>query len=342
MVLLGVSAVRWLAAVCGLLLHAQLCFSVDPIVIVHGGAGTVGSDRVPGKLRGVTLAARVGYQVLASNGSVLDAVVQAVRVMEADSYFNAGYGSVLNIDGNVEMDACIMDGSNRATGALSGLQDLLHPIGLARSIMEHSGHNFLIGDGLRAFATERGFSFLEPPGQLVTQYAQDALDRWKESDRTERLGEGGTVGAVAMDLYGNLAVATSTGGTTGKRVGRVGDTPIVGSGSFADNRMGGVSATGDGDIIMKVCLAYDVLRTAQLTGSPVQLVADALLDDMSSALRGTAGLVGLDVAGNPIVAHNSVHMSWAYQRGDTIAYGADKNDFNVVPASDEQQVRPHF
>ncbi|XP_035777499.1 isoaspartyl peptidase/L-asparaginase-like [Anopheles albimanus] len=334
---------RWLF-VSALLLCVKLCFSVEPIVIVHGGAGTVSSDRVPGKLRGVSTAAQVGYQVLAGNGSVLDAVIEAIRVMEVDSYFNAGYGSVLNIEGDVEMDASIMDGTNRAIGSLAGIRDLLHPIRLARAIMDHSGHNFLAGDGLKAFAAEHGFTFLEPPGQLVTQYAKDALDAWMESDRSERLGEGGTVGAVAMDRYGNIAAATSTGGTTGKRVGRVGDTPIIGSGTFADNRLGGISVTGDGDIIMKVCLAYDVLRTAQLTGSAVQATADQLLEEMGTSYGGMGGLVGIDAAGEPVVAHNSVHMSWAYHRGSTIAYGANKEDFNILepPTASQQQVHVDF
>uniref|UniRef100_A0A182YAW1 Uncharacterized protein n=1 Tax=Anopheles stephensi TaxID=30069 RepID=A0A182YAW1_ANOST len=318
--------------------HARMHSScaVEPVLIVHGGAGTVTEDRFPGKIRGVTLAAKVGYQVLARNGSVLEAVEQAVRIMEADRYFNAGYGSVLNAEGDVEMDASIMDGATKATGSLSGVRDLLHPISLARAVMEHSGHNFLIGEGLRSFALDRGFRFLEPPGQLVTQYAKDALEDWKASDQSYQSGEGGTVGAVAIDANGHIAAATSTGGLTGKRVGRVGDTPIIGSGTYADNRLGGVSLTGDGDIIMKVCIAYDVLRTAELTGRPVQPVADELLDTMSAELGGTAGMVGVDSDGNVVVAHNSQHMSWAYQRGDTVAYGVSKDDFNLLPASDSE------
>uniref|UniRef100_A0A182LS66 Isoaspartyl peptidase/L-asparaginase n=1 Tax=Anopheles culicifacies TaxID=139723 RepID=A0A182LS66_9DIPT len=319
------------------MINVQRSLSViEPVLIVHGGAGTVSEDRIPGKLRGVTLAAKVGYQVLARNGSVLEAVEQAVRIMEADRFFNAGYGSVLNIVGDVEMDASIMDGATKATGCLSGVRDLLHPISLARAIMERSGHNFLIGDGLHSFALDQGFQFLDPPGQLVTQYAKDVLDEWKASDQTDRSGEGGTVGAVAIDADGNIAAATSTGGVTGKRVGRVGDTPIIGSGTYADNRLGGISLTGDGDIIMKVCIAYDVLRTAELTGRDLQPVADELLDAMNASLGGTAGLVAVDSAGNVAVAHNSKHMSWAYQRGDTVAYGASKEDFNMQPATDSQ------
>ncbi|XP_061514526.1 probable isoaspartyl peptidase/L-asparaginase GA20639 [Anopheles gambiae] len=318
-----------------LLSNFKYCMGVvEPVLIVHGGAGTVSEDRIPGKLRGVTLAAKVGYQVLARNGTVVEAVEQAVRIMEADRFFNAGYGAALNIEGDVELDASIMDGATKATGSLSGLRDLLHPISLARDVMERSGHNFLIGDGLVSFALDRGFRFLEPPGQLVTQYSMDALEEWKASDQSYRSGEGGTVGAVAIDANGNIAAATSTGGVTGKRVGRVGDTPIIGSGTYADNGLGGVSLTGDGDIIMKVCLAYDVLRTAQLTDRALQPVADELLDAMSAALGGTAGLVALDRVGNVAVAHNSLHMSWAYQRGDTVAYGASKEDFNLMPATD--------
>lgn len=330
----------YLSVVLVALVHLQKHFSLalEPIVLVHGGAGTISEDRIPGKYRGSKLAARVGYQVLMNNGSVLDAVEQAVRIMESDSNFNAGYGSVLNYDGVVEMDASIMDGATLLAGCVAGVQDVLHPITLARRVMEKTRHNFLAGEGLVNFTRQEGIEILSPPGQLVTQRSKDALEAWKESSETFSIGEGGTVGAVAIDKDGNIAAATSTGGLTGKHPGRVGDTPILGAGTYADNMLGGISVTGDGDVIMKVSLAYDILKRMEYLGVGIEKAAEDALTAMSNRLDGTAGIVALDAEGNIGIAFNSEQMSWAYQRGNIVAYGVRKGEYLVENLSEEQDL----
>ncbi|XP_065078490.1 probable isoaspartyl peptidase/L-asparaginase GA20639 [Ochlerotatus camptorhynchus] len=324
-----------------LLLHLYnhvVIADIEPIVLVHGGAGTIGEDRIPGKYRGSKLAARVGYQVLMSNGSVLDAVEEAVRIMESDSNFNAGYGSVLNYDGDVEMDASIMDGTTLNAGCVAGVRDVLHPITLARRVMDKTAHNFLAGQGLINFTHQEGIEIMHPPGQLVTQLSKDSLDKWKESNEKPSTGEGGTVGAVAIDKYGNIAAATSTGGLTGKLPGRVGDTPIIGAGTYADNLIGGISATGDGDTIMKVPLVYDILKRMEYLGDDMTKAAEDALDAMTERLGGTAGIIGLDTQGNVAIVCNTAQISWAYQRGNTLAYGVRKEEHIEEQLSDEQML----
>lgn len=312
--------------------------AIEPIVLVHGGAGTISEDRIPGKYRGSKLAVRVGYRVLMNNGSVLDAVEEAVRIMESDSNFNAGYGSVLNYDGVVEMDASIMDGATLQAGCVAGVQDVLHPITLARRVMEQTRHNFLVGEGLLNFTRQQGIEILSPPGQLVTQRSKDSLEAWKENAGAFSVGEGGTVGAVAIDQYGNIAAATSTGGLTGKHPGRVGDSPILGAGTYADNLLGGISVTGDGDIIMKVSLAYDILKRMEYLGVGIDEAAKDALAAMSNRLEGEAGIVALDAAGNVGIAFNSQQMSWAYQRGNVVAYGVRKDEHLEEVVSEEQDL----
>ncbi|XP_062540105.1 isoaspartyl peptidase/L-asparaginase-like [Armigeres subalbatus] len=308
------------------LLNHVVVADIEPIVLVHGGAGTISEDRIPGKYRGSKLAARVGYQILMSNGTVLDAVEEAVRIMESDSNFNAGYGSVLNYDGDVEMDASIMDGATLKAGCVAGVRDVLHPITLARRVMDKTRHNFLAGQGLVDFAKQEGIEILSPPGQLVTQYSKDSLDRWKANNEKPSTGEGGTVGAVAMDRFGNIAAATSTGGLTGKLPGRVGDTPIIGAGTYADNLIGGISATGDGDTIMKVSLVYDILKRMEYLGDDMIKASEEALASMTERLDGTGGIVGLDTNGNVAIVCNTDQISWAYQRGNIVAYGVRKGE----------------
>lgn len=177
--------------------------------------------------------------------------------MEVDDFFNAGYGSVLNSEGDVEMDASIMDGSSLSVGCVTGIIDILHPISVARKVMEKTPHNFLASNGAMEFAIREGFEKL-PAGSLVTDKAIAAWEKWKESQI--QVGGLGTVGVVAIDKYGNIAAATSTGGMTGKLPGRVGDTPLIGSGTYADNNIGGVSSTGNGEAIMKHVLTHDIIK----------------------------------------------------------------------------------
>ncbi|XP_058442714.1 probable isoaspartyl peptidase/L-asparaginase GA20639 [Malaya genurostris] len=309
---------------------------IEPIVLVHGGAGTISDDRIPGKYLGSKLAARVGYQVLMNNGSVLDAVEEAVRIMESDSNFNAGFGSVLNYEGFIEMDASIMDGKTMKAGCVAGVQDILHPISLARRVMDKSKHNFLVGEGMVKFAFSEGIEILSPPGQLVTQQAIDALEIWKENNARFDIGEGGTVGAVAIDKNGNIAAATSTGGVIGKEPGRVGDTAIIGAGTYADNNVAGISVTGDGDTIMKVALALDIVKRMDYLGNDINRAASDALDAMTTKLEGTAGIVAIDMMGNIGIAFNSKQMSWAYQRKNIIAYGVRKGEHLEELLPDEQ------
>ncbi|KAL7028152.1 hypothetical protein ACKWTF_005739 [Chironomus riparius] len=230
------------------------CQAIDPTVICHGGAGSVDASRYVGKYRGTVLAVQLGYEVLKNGGSPMDAVEIAIKSMEVDENFNAGYGSVLTSAGEVEMDACIMDGSNMKVGAITGMQDIFHPITLARRVMEKTKFNFLGAEGAMNLAKSEGFEFL-PKGTLATQRAKDSLERWRQAQNVslgEMVGEGGTVGCVAIDLNGNIVAGTSTGGLTGKMPGRIGDTPIVGAGTYADNYMGGLSATGTGKFSLKI------------------------------------------------------------------------------------------
>jgi L-asparaginase / beta-aspartyl-peptidase len=212
---------------------------IEPCVIVHGGAGTIPQSREPGKLRGVRKAANIGYEKLMESDSSIQAVEAAVRHMEYDEYFNAGYGSVLTTEGNVEMDASIMCGRTMNFGCVSLVRDILHPITLAKLVMSKSRSKFLGDHAAIKFARENGIRILYPPGQLVTDFTSNVLQNFvkeetqkkqknkKENLLHEAIGETGTVGAVAIDQFGNLAVATSTGGIGGKMPGRIGDTPIL-------------------------------------------------------------------------------------------------------------------
>ncbi|XP_055615085.1 probable isoaspartyl peptidase/L-asparaginase GA20639 [Toxorhynchites rutilus septentrionalis] len=312
-------------------------FPIEPLVLVHGGAGDIPSERVPGKLLGVKLAAKVGYEKLRQTGCVLDAVEEAVRSMELDPFFNAGYGSVLTTEGNVEMEASVMCGTTQRAGCVSLIKDIMHPISLARRVMK-TPHNFLAGDGAMRFAKDEGFEIMEPAGQLVTDYAREALEEWKESQRRgenefarTEIGssnkykvEVGTVGAVAIDGSGNIAVATSTGGITGKLPGRIGDTPLVGCGTYADNRVGGVSTTGHGETIMRHCLAYDILKRMEYLQEDAQTATENSCKRMTERLIGTAGAITIDAKGQVGISFNSKRMAWAYQKCNTIVYGIEQ------------------
>ncbi|CAH0750771.1 unnamed protein product [Diatraea saccharalis] len=223
---------------------------MKPIIIVHGGAGDIPDSRVQGKLIGTKAAVIQGYEVLLKSGSALDAVEAAVVAMENDENFNAGYGSVLNLDGEVEMEASIMSGTNLDVGAVTLIKDFPNPISIAHKVLTDSPHSLLGGDGAKRFALAKGFSTVSPES-LVSHNARKALQNFLkhgEFGRTEigaqDKADVGTVGAVAVDSNGFVAVATSTGGMSGKAVGRIGDTPQIGSGTYADDNIGGVSTTG--------------------------------------------------------------------------------------------------
>jgi L-asparaginase / beta-aspartyl-peptidase len=307
---------------------------MQPIVLVHGGAGDIPTSRVNGKIVGCKLAAKLGYKILQETNNVLDAVEVAVRSMELDENFNCGYGSVLTTAGCVEMEASIMHGAEGKAGCCSLVEDIMHPISVARLVMEKTPHNFLAGVGVMDFAREQGIEVMSPPGQLVTEYARQALEEWKKQHkkhgevkfaRTE-IGEVGTVGAVAIDKDGNIAVATSTGGITGKLPGRVGDTPLLGCGTYCDNRFGGVSTTGHGETIMKAVLAHDIIKRIDLLKKDPQTATEDACRQMTDRYEGTAGAITIGKQGDVGVSFTSKRMGWAYQKANKIYYGIEQNE----------------
>ncbi|XP_053477369.1 isoaspartyl peptidase/L-asparaginase isoform X2 [Ictalurus furcatus] len=232
-----------------------------PVVVVHGGAGYVAKQQFEASTAGVREAARKGYAILKSGGSALDAVVETVAILENNPTYNAGRGSVLNAKGEVEMDALVMEGRTLACGAVSAVRRLANPIHLARLVMEKTSHVYLTAEGASKFARAMGIPEV-PEESLITDYARKC---WKDNQRPDanpvqyQIGKMGTVGAVAVDVQGNLACATSTGGMLNKMEGRVGDTPCIGCGGYADNKTGAVSTTGHGEAIMKITLPRLIL-----------------------------------------------------------------------------------
>ncbi|XP_069691699.1 isoaspartyl peptidase/L-asparaginase-like isoform X7 [Periplaneta americana] len=299
---------------------------VQPVMLVHGGAGDIPDNRVQQKIDGVCRAAKKGYAVLTSGGSVIDAVQAAVQVMEDDEAFNAGYGSVLNEDGEVEMDAIVMEGRDLKTGAVGAIKNVAHPVDVARLVMEKTPHVLLVGEGAKKFANDQGIPDV-PVGYLVTKFAKQSLAQIKSGNGTptSELGGVGTVGAVAVDTDGHLAVATSTGGTSGKMVGRVGDTPLPGCGGFADDDVGAVSTTGHGESIMRFCLAHTILELMKQGKFANEATKDAC-EAMTERVGDTAGAITLSNKGEVGISFTSRRMAWAYVTGENICYGIEQND----------------
>ncbi|KAM9803685.1 isoaspartyl peptidase/L-asparaginase [Neosynchiropus ocellatus] len=293
-----------------------------PVVVVHGGAGVVPKERSEMSMSGVCSAARAGYVVLQAGGSSMDAVVEAVTHLENNPSFNAGCGSVLNANGDVEMDALVMDGKMLASGAVSAVQHIANPIQLARLVMDKTDHACLTADGASKFARTMGVPEVSQES-LITEYARM---RWRKNMAPganpveSQMGKMGTVGAVALDRHGNVACATSTGGILNKMEGRVGDTPCIGHGGYADNNLGAVSTTGHGEAIMKVTLARLVLFYME-QGQSVQEASDSALAHMKSRVSGLGGVVTLDPQGNWTARFSSQQMSWAAAQSDTLHSG---------------------
>ncbi|XP_073828435.1 probable isoaspartyl peptidase/L-asparaginase GA20639 [Musca autumnalis] len=352
---MGILKVIFLTLVLAAIFQTILSQNILPTILVHGGAGDVSDETIPYKKDGVKLAARIGYEALKKTGNVVEAVQQAVQAMEENSQFNAGYGSVLNWEGNVEMDAAIMEGATLNAGCVSLIRDILHPISLARSVMEKTRHKYLAGEGAMAYAIEDGFELL-PEGSLVTENAKKALDNYKNSlnatkasdacrdndDQPEIgdkiFGSPGTVGAVAIDAYGNVAAATSTGGITGKMPGRIGDSPILGGGTYADNDSGCISATGNGETIMRYNVASRISGLIEHFGMSAQEATTIVLEQMTERFNQTAGVISIDRNGNLGIYFTSRRMSWAYQRGDELHYGIDKGE-DVVEIIGEPRIK---
>lgn len=276
-------------------------------IIVHGGAGDFGAedDSAP-CIAGCLNAARIGRKILAAGGSALDAVQAAVMALEDDPTFNAGYGSAMNLRGEVETDASVMRGEDGGAGAVGCLKDVKNPIALARRVMEKTPHVLLVGDGARDFAVEQGFGLL-PPLALV---APNAKVKWQKALAKREAKGHGTVGAVARDDAGHVAAATSTGGTMLKRPGRVGDTPLIGCGTYADDLLGACSCTGLGEAIIKSTLARHAIDLCA-DGQPPSEVA-ALAIKQLTRFGGDGGLILVDARGRVGFAFNSARMARAW------------------------------
>ncbi|KAJ8918897.1 hypothetical protein NQ315_016799 [Exocentrus adspersus] len=302
---------------------------MEPIVLVQGGAGEINNrERVKELVAGVKEAAKAGYKVLTEGGSVLDAVEAAVRYMEDNETFNAGKGSVLTLDGEVEMDASIMLGEDLSAGGVTVVKDIQHPISLARLVMERTSHILLAGEGAKRFAVTQGVEVL-PEGALVTERTRNALMKYLESQKERGSShELGTVGAVAMDAKGRLAAATSTGGREGKLQGRCSDTCIIGSGTYADDNIGAVSTTGHGEMIAKFCLAHAIVKSME-NGKTANEATNECIQTMSKKLNNTAGAVTLSNKGEVGVGFSSSRMSWCYQRGNKLHFGIDHEEHQI-------------
>ncbi|PYJ90168.1 MAG: beta-aspartyl-peptidase [Verrucomicrobia bacterium] len=295
-------------------------------LVIHGGAGTIDRSKMtPEKEReyraGLEHALMAGHEILKSGGSSLDATEAAVRVLEDDPHFNAGKGSVFTSAGTNEMDAAIMDGKTLAAGAVAALKHVRNPISLARLVMEKSGHVMMDGEGAEAFAKENGMELVDQK-YFFTQERWDALQKIKAAEKHRTGGAGkaffitdqdrhGTVGAVALDKNGNLAAATSTGGTTNKRPGRVGDSPVIGAGTYANNATCAVSATGDGEYFIRATVGHDVSALMEYRRMSLKEAAQAVLDKVAK-LGGTGGLIAIDRQGNVALPFNTTGMYRGY------------------------------
>lgn len=271
-------------------------------VIVHGGAGnwTSPDERLEEAIEACRAAAMVSQEILSAGGTALDAVEAAVRVLEDSPVLDAGRGSYPNTNGDIEMDALIMDGRTLNLGAVAAIQRVRHPISLARHVMDESGHQFLVGGGADAFADSIGFPRCAPDELRVTPVPETAAG-----------AVGDTVGAVALDSHGNIAAATSTGGTSNKRPGRVGDSPLVGSGAYADNYTAGVSATGLGELLMRVVISKQVCDFVG-AGLSARSACEAAIRLLEERTGGTGGVIAVDARGKVGFAYNTTRMPYAY------------------------------
>ena len=294
-------------------------------LVIHGGAGTILKENMtPERAEGIRAAMNAaldqGEQILRAGGTALDAVEQTIHVLEESPYFNAGRGAVFTHEGEIEHDASIMDGRDRAAGAIGGVSIVRHPISLARAVMEQSPHVMLTGDGAETFAREQELEIVDPE-YFFTQERYDALLRAKAAE-SEQTGSRwvnpdhkfGTVGCVALDNDGNIAAGTSTGGMTNKRWDRIGDAPIIGAGTYANNATCGVSCTGHGEYFIRYAVAYDVSAQMEYGGKTLEEAGNAIIHDKLVQAGGEGGLIALDKDGNIIMPFNSPGMYRGYAK----------------------------
>ena len=288
---------------------------------IHGGAGTLpraetGADRELDYRAGLAAALDAGFSVLEAGGTSLDGVARAVMALEDDPQFNAGRGSVFTFDGRNELDAAIMEGSTLKAGAVCGVTHIRNPVGLARAVMEHSDYVMLSGAGAEEFALSRGFTLVSGSYFFTPQ-------RWRQLERIRAgdagmsaltISHAGTVGAVALDRAGRLAAATSTGGMTGKRYDRIGDSPIIGAGTYADDRSCAVSATGHGEIFIRAAVAHDICSRMRFGARTLSEAVREVVHGELPALGGEGGVIAIDRGGEIVMEFNSEGMFRASRR----------------------------
>jgi L-asparaginase / beta-aspartyl-peptidase len=282
-------------------------------IAIHGGAGTLSRGDLPADqereyLSGLELALDAGYELLERGRSSLDAAIAAVCVLEDNPLFNAGRGAVLNRDGVAELDASVMDGRTLGAGAVTGLKHVKNPIELARRVMDESPHVMLVGEGAEDFARLQNIELVSNE-YFRTPVRQQQLQRLLRGvvTRENELAAFGTVGAVALDGHGNLAAATSTGGMTGKRWGRVGDSPVIGAGTYANNASCAVSATGHGEYFIRSVVAHDICAQVEYLKTPLRTAAGNVLAKMAK-LGGNGGVIAIDARGEIALEFNSEGM----------------------------------
>ena len=289
---------------------------IDFVMVIHGGAGTIlkknmTPEREKQYLDKLNEVLKAGEQILKEGGSSLDAVTSAIMIMEDSPLFNAGKGAVFTEEGRNEMDASIMDGSNLEAGAVAGVWGIKNPILAAKAVMENTGHVMLAGEGALKFAKEQGLEIMDS-SYFYTERRWNSYLKAMEIAKQNKKEKFGTVGAVALDKHGNLAAATSTGGRTYKMKGRIGDTPVIGAGNYADNNTCAVSGTGHGEFFMRNLVAYDIAALMKYKGLTLDEAAEEVVMKTLKDQGGEGGIVAVDKNGNISMTFNSAGMYRGY------------------------------
>jgi len=302
--------------------------SNHPVLVVHGGAWAIPDELVEAHLNGVRNAIAAGWRVLEKNGSALDAVEESVVIMEDDEAFDAGRGSFLNREGKVQMDALLMDGATLRAGGVGCVEHLANPIRAARKVLSESPHVYFVAEGAERFAQEHGIRLCKNEDLIIPREVE-RLKTFQASSAAHAQElfapeiSHDTVGAVALDSSGNIAAATSTGGTLNKAPGRLGDSSLIGCGCYADNQSAAVSTTGWGEPIMKLVLAkWAADRVA--SGNLPQWVAAEAMNYLKDRVNGHGGIILLDSSGRFGIAHNTPRMAWAVRTQQETAFGVHR------------------
>ena len=291
---------------------------IDFAIVVHGGAGTIIKANMSNEMelaynQKLEEAINTGYKILENGGTSLDAVESTIKILENSELFNAGKGSVLSNEEIVEMDASIMNGNNLNAGAISGVRTIKNPISAARLVMEKSDHVFLSGIGAESFAKSKGLEIVNNE-YFITQRRLNSLLNAKKRD-TLKDNKFGTVGCVALDKLGNIASGTSTGGMTNKKWNRIGDVPIIGAGTYANNNTCGISSTGWGEFFIRNVVAYDISSQIEYKNLSIDIAAKNTLNKVKN-LGGSGGIVGIDKYGNIVMDFNTDGMYRAFKKSD--------------------------